>query len=231
MWQKKIKKTLFTLAIGNYEPEICSITFPLLKRYANKIGADFYPITERKFLDWNIRYEKLQIYQLAQDMENDWNIYIDADALIHPEMVDVTELIPKDTVAHMGNDYRPVRYKSDRFFLRDGRNISCCNWFTVASDRCIELWEPQTDITQEDASASCFPTVDEANTVFTPDKLVDDYVLSRNVAKYGLKFTTFTKRFKDIGMGDSWFAWHAYTIPPEQKLLEMKNIVKMWRLT
>jgi hypothetical protein len=230
MWQKKIKKTLFTLAIGDYEPKICEMTFPLLKAYANKIGADFHVIKERKFPDWNIRYEKLQIYQLAQEMENDWNIYIDADALIHPEMVDVTNLLTKDTVAHMGNDYQAVRYRPDRFMLRDGRNISSCNWFTVASDLCIELWEPQTDITQADVTASCFPTVDEANTVFTPDKLVDDFVLSRNIAKYGLKFTTITKRLKDIGLGESWFAWHAYTISAEQKFLEMKNILKMWRL-
>jgi hypothetical protein len=230
MWQKKIKKTIFTLAIGNYEPEICEITFPLLKLYADKIGADFHVIKERKFPDWNIRYEKMQIYQLAQDMQNDWNVYIDADALIHPEMPDVTNLIGKDTVAHMGSDMAAIRWKFDRFFMRDGRNISSCNWFTVASDRCIELWEPQTDITQADATASCFPTVNELNTVFKPEMLVDDYVLSRNIAKYGLKFTTFTKRFKDIGLGDSWFAWHQYTIPADQKLLEMKNIIQQWRL-
>jgi hypothetical protein len=87
MWQKKVKKTVFTL---NTDPdryrEITALTFPLIKAYCNKIDADFYVISERKFPEWkSVTYEKCQIYQLAKDMENDWNIFIDADAVVHPD--------------------------------------------------------------------------------------------------------------------------------------------------
>ena len=230
MWEKRIKKTLFTLAINNWEPDICDITFPLLKRYADKIGADFYVIEDRKFPQWGITYEKLQIYDLSQQMENDWNIYIDADTLVHPETPDVTELLSKDTVAHHGADKLGVRYKTDRYFWRDGRQISSCNWFSVASDWCIDLWHPVDDLTPGECIARCFPTVDESNGVIRASHLIDDFILSRNIAKFGLKFKTLISIFDEVGYKDVWFFWHQYVIPPEQKVIQMKNILTQWKL-
>jgi hypothetical protein len=49
MWNKALKKTIFTLNIDNYAPEIRDITRPLLERYAKKIGADIYDIEDRNF--------------------------------------------------------------------------------------------------------------------------------------------------------------------------------------
>ncbi len=192
MWQKNLKKTIFTLNVDGYSPEITELTYPLMKRYADKIGADFYTIKERKFPGFPSVYEKLQIYELAQKMENDWNIYIDSDALVHPDMMDVTNHLPKDTVLHNGVDLASNRWKYDRYFMRDGRNIGSCNWFTIASDWCVELWKPLDDLTFEEAIANISPIVNELNTVITAEHLIDDYALSRNIAKYGLKFNTFT---------------------------------------
>ena len=70
MWQKPLKKTVFTLNIDGYAPEVTELTYPLMKHYAAKIGADFHIIKERKFPDWPPVYEKMQIYQLAQEMKN-----------------------------------------------------------------------------------------------------------------------------------------------------------------
>ena len=230
MWQKAVKKTLFTLAIDNWQPEICDITFPLLKRYADKMGADFYVIKDRKFPEFPITYEKLQIYQLAQEMENDFSVYFDADALVHPETPDITDLLPKDTVAHNGVD-KNIRYKTDRFFWRDGRGISSCNWCTIASDYCIELWKPPEDLTPQECIDRCYPSVDEANSgVITPYHLIDDFILSRNIAKYGLKFKTLINIFKEMGLENAWFFWHKYIIPPDQKIVEMKKVLEQWRL-
>lgn len=229
MWQKKLKKTIFTLAINNWQPQITEITFPLLKRYADKIDADFYPITERKSPDWPITYEKWQIYDLGQQMENDWNIYIDADALVHPETPDFTMYLNKDTVAHMGNDHASIRYKYDRYFLRDGRHISSCNWFSVGSDWCIDFWHPVDDLTPQECIDRCFPTVDEANTVVTSYHLIDDYLMSRNIAKFGLKFKALNEIIKET-YPESWFFWHQYTLTPEVKVEEMKKILENWRI-
>jgi glycosyltransferase involved in cell wall biosynthesis len=230
VWNKKIKKTIFTLAVNDYAPEIRALTMPLINQYAEKIGAELYTITKRKWPEAAPVYEKLQIYELAQEMENDWNIYIDSDTLIHPDFMDITNHIPKDTVAHNGCDTADNRWLYDRFFYRDGRHIGSCNWFTVGSDWCIDLWKPLDDLTLEEAYKRITPTVNELNTVITPDHLIDDYTLSRNIAKYGLKFVTFRDILAKLGYPNPGFLWHLYTIPVEHKVLLMKNVLNMWHV-
>lgn len=230
MWQKKLKKTIFTLNVNGYPSEITDLTYPLIRAYAEKIGADFFIISERRFPEFPIVYEKLQIYELAQQMGNDWNIYIDSDALVHPETIDFTLHLNKDTVAHNGCDMANVRWKYDRFFRRDGRNIGSCNWFTIASDLCIELWKPLDDLTLEEALKNIQPTVEEVNTIITKEHLIDDYVLSRNIAKYGLKFVTLKRIVTDVGLPNSEFFWHLYTVGTEEKTKQMKKVLENWKI-
>jgi len=232
MWEKAIKKTIFTLNIDNYAPQITELTYPLIKRYAEKIGAEFVIIDKRKFEGWPVVYEKFQIYELAQEMENDWNIYIDSDALLHPDLMDYTVLLPKDTVAHHGSDFAPIRWKEDRFFERDGRHIGSGNWFTLASSLCIELWKPLDDLTLEEAIARISPTVDErVSGVIPADHLIDDFNCSRNIAKYGLKFVPIRKYMEQWGFqGGGPYLWHQYLTPIETKCEEMKRQIKQWRL-
>jgi len=230
MWQKQIKKAIFTLNVDNYAPEVTAITYPLIEFWAKKIGASFNVISERKFEGWPPVYEKLQIYELGQQMENDWNIYIDSDALIHPDLPDLTMVLPRDTVSHHGNDFAPIRWKYDRFFMRDGRHLGSGNWFTIASDLCIDLWRPLDDLTLDEAKANIFPTVEEINAgVFDPSHLIDDYTLSRNIAKFGLKFAPVRKFMEQWGFpnGGPWF-WHKYLDPIEVKVKEMRDVVAQW---
>ncbi len=222
-----MKKTLFTLNVDGYAPEISALTYPLLKKYAYKIGADFHVITDRKFPSLPPVYEKLQIYKLGQ--KSDWNIYIDSDALVHPDMFDVTEFLHKDTVCHNGNDMANNRWRYDKYFRRDGRHIGSCNWFTIASDWCLDLWHPLDDITYQEALENIFPIQEELNTIITREHLIDDYVLSRNIAKYGLHFTTVIKIMNDYNIPGA-YLWHQYTISVDEKIKQMREILKKWGL-
>jgi len=224
-----MKKTVFVLNVENYAPEITELTYPLIKYYANKIGADFYEIKDRKYPEWPVTYEKLQIYDLAKELKSDWYIYIDSDALIHPETIDWTNYLPKDTIAHNGNDMANIRWRYDEYFKRDGRDFGSCNWYTVASDWCIDLWHP-LDIKPDEAVANIFPTIDELNTVITPSHLIDDYALSRNIARYGLKATTLIDLQKEIGLPNANFHWHIYTDTIEVKIERLKNILDEWNI-
>jgi len=225
-----MKKTIFTLNVDGYSPEITEMTYPLIRYYANKIGADFYIIDKRKFKDWPVTYEKLQIYELGQAMKNDWNIYIDSDAIIHPETLDWTLFLNKDTVSHNGNDFANIRWRYDKYFVRDGRHIGSCNWFTIGSDLCIDLWKP-LDLTPKEAISNIFPVVPEFNTVITTDHLIDDYALSRNIAQYGLKFKTIINIQKDLKMEDANFHWHTYTNTKEEKIKMMKDLlINGWKI-
>ena len=78
-----MKKILYTLNICDYAPEITEITLPLLRRYADKIGAHFYVISTREFPDMPVTYEKFQIYKLSKLHANDWSIFLDIDTLVH----------------------------------------------------------------------------------------------------------------------------------------------------
>jgi len=228
----KIKKCVFTLATKGWEPEFLDMTMPLLRAYADKINADFYVIDSRKYLNWPIQCEKLQIYELAQEMKNDWNIYFDSDSLVHPEMLDITTLISKDTVMHNGCDMANIRWKYDQYFLRDGRHIGSCNWFTVASDWCVDLWKFPEDLTPEQCADNILPTVNEQITGFKNSfNLIDDYLLGRNIARFGFKFAAFRDILVKLGLGEAYLLWHQYTISEEEKTVEAKEVLKQWNLT
>lgn len=222
---KRIKKTLYTLQINNYEPQICALTFPFMQHWANKIEADFVVIKERKNPDWPVVIEKMQIYDLAREREDDFAIFLDADALVNPEMFDITAHLRKDTVCFNGKDQNGVRYTMDHYFLRDGRGIGACNWLAIASDWCLDLWHPP-DITMEEALTRVHPTIGEHNSgMFTDNHLLDDYLLSRNIARFGLKHDTITEicgrlgwRNQQTGMAVSPFLFHLYAIPAAEKL-------------
>lgn len=173
-------------------------------------------------------YEKLQIYDLGKS--NDWNIYIDSDALVHPDLFDPTEFIGKDTVMHNGADLANNRWRYDKYFRRDGRHIGSCNWFTIASDWCIDLWHPLEDLTLEEAVENIFPIQSELNSVITREHLIDDYVLSRNIAKYGLKFKTLLELMQDLrDVGN--YLWHQYTMTESDKIINMKTVLDNWGIS
>lgn len=221
-------KTIYLLNIGNYAPELTELTYPYIERYAEKIGAGITVIDERKFPDWDLDYEKLQIYELGKD--SDWNIYIDSDALVHPELPDVTELIPRDTVAHNASDFAPIRWRYDNYFRRDGRHIGSCNWLAVASNWCLDLWRPLDDLTFEEAVANITITVEEEHSPVTREHLVSDYALSRNIARFGLKFTKLTDIWPEVGIHDPEFFYHVYTVDLDEKVRQITETIQRWRI-
>lgn len=223
-----MKKTVFTLCVDNYEPEITEITFPLLKGYADKIEADFYIIQERKFPDLPVVCEKLQVYTLGQQMKNDWNIFIDADTLIRPEMIDITNNIHKDTVAFNKFEWANIRFRYDKYLLKDGRNLGVGNWFAVASDWCIDLWHPLDDMTKDEALSNIFPSSFEVNNNIDREHLLDDYIVSRNIAKYGFKTTKLWDVWEKIGLRDGDFLHHLCSINKKEKIEIMRTVLNKW---
>ena len=220
-------------SINNYEPEITALTYPLMKQYAHKIGAEFNEITERKFDGWPVVYEKLQLYELGRDYE--WNIFMDADTLVRPEFWDVTNHIAKDTVCHNGQDTpADSRWRYDQYFRRDGRHIGSCNWFAVASEWCLDLWHP-LDIPFAEAVENIFPIQNELAHYVQPEHLIDDYTLSRNIARYGLKHTTVNNMSRQMGAVSpdgrpiGWME-HIYNVSAEEKLVKLHHVLDTWAL-
>jgi hypothetical protein len=227
----KMKKTVYTMSINNeYAPDICAITFPLLKKYAEKIEADFFVIHERKFPDWPFACEKFQLYELAKEHKNDWSIFFDADTLVHPDFFDVTSVLSKDMTCSNGTDFSLQRFKADEYFLRDGRFIGKGNWLGVTSDWCLDYWKPLDDITQEEAISRITPTYGEQLFGITSRYLLDDYIVSRNIAKYGLKHMLISN-IEYTGLPkESSYLYHQYLMHDEQKVVEMERVLKLWNI-
>jgi len=223
-------KSIYLLNINNYAPELTALTYPFIEEYANKIGAEIYKITERRFPEWDVDFEKLQIYELSKERGDEWSIYIDSDALIHPETLDVTELLSKDTVAHNGADMALVRWKYDNYMRRDGRHIGSCCWLMVASDWCRDFWTPMSDMTPEEAYKNISITVEEANTVIKAEHLITDYTVSRNIARYGLKFKALNELWPEVGLPEANFFYHEYTVPLDEKIANIKKKIEEWKI-
>ena len=235
-WSKPVKKTVFTLNVspdgrGNYAPEVCSLTYPLMRAYAEKIGAEFHIIKQRKFPEWPVVMEKLQIFELGRKRGNDWNIFFDSDTLISPEFFDVTEHLHKDTIAQNGKDMAGVRWTYDQYFRRDGRHHGACNWCAIASDWCLDLWHPLDDLTPEQAFKNIHITINEHNSgACLREHLIDDYTLSRNIARFGLKVKTIIDICGELGWKENGrpfnnFLYHLYAIDEKEKLRRLIGVL------
>jgi hypothetical protein len=162
-------KGLFVVCVDNYFPALAAITLPSLERYANKIGATFTIIDDRKFPDYPPAYEKMQIYERGKD--NNYNILIDCDIALRREMYDVTELIEGQGVGLWM--WYPARiniahdeYVKDRAFATN---------FVISSKECHDVWKP-FDLSLE-----------EVKKRLKQWRVADEYCFSRNVHRLGIK--------------------------------------------
>lgn len=183
-----MKKIIHCVYIDNFFPELWSYTYPTIKLYANRIGAELNIITQRKYPEWHINYEKMQVWEDGKNAE--LNFLVDADVLIHPYFPDVEDIIPKHHVAFNDNynasrKFNITDYNHD-FFMRDGRDVGVVTNAVVSYKSTHCLWEPLS-ITPEEGKK--ITSVREGD--------IDEYTLSHNLAKYGLRYT-----------GITWEEWH-----------------------
>ena len=188
-----MKKILHVLNINDFFPELFALTFPTIKAYADRTGFTINLITERKFPDYPINYENMQVYEDGKNAEV--NILCDADMLIHPQFPDVTEFLKRDSIAFNDNYNISWKYHVDRirYFMRDGRDVGIATNFVVSSDWTHDVWEPLS-LSQKDIED--LAKKENTDTGGAEGRgwghYADEFALSYNMAKYGLKYTGVT---------------------------------------
>ena len=193
--------------IGNYRPDITEYTLPNIKAYANKIGAEYKEITERKYPDWPITYEKMQIHELGKNY--DWNILCDADVLISKNMPDVTNVVPYNHVGAHGHYDISITVKDpDLYFARDGRQCGVATYFVVSSSLMHDIWTPLE------------MTAEEAKSKMKREFVIDEYCVSRNLARFGMKFTGVSPKAEYL------FHLSLTTEQPEEDLRKVKEWIQ-----
>jgi hypothetical protein len=171
-----MKKTLVTLDI-NYPKEITDLTFPSMEQYAKNIGAEFVILTERKFPNLPITQEKFQLY----DIDADYIIFLDADALINPNSFDFSTLKSDIIVIAEwldGADFLPES--------PPGKNkIRIHSAFLAFSKESKYLVKPHENPLQY------IPNILNPN----PEWQLDEYVMSLNLLENGGNILTIKENF------------------------------------
>lgn len=73
------------------------------------------------------------------------------------------------------------------------------------------------------------PVAFETDKKMSPLHLIDDFTLTRNIAKFGLKHTTFFDIVRSIGQGlNGQYFFHLYNIPETEKLEKLKEKLEEW---
>ncbi len=174
----KSTKCVHVLATPGYAPDLCAITIPRLRAYASRIGANFNLIQERKFPDYPINYERMQVYEAGQSY--DWNINIDADMVVGTKLPDITDISPASRVSIVMKYDLSSHFKTDGniFFERDQRDAGLVDAFVATSSLTHDLWKPLSG-----GFESYKPLFKDSEY-----RRISEYCISLNLATYGLHY-------------------------------------------
>lgn len=167
------KACVHVVVINNWFPELCALTLPLIEEWASNIKADFNLITKPKFEGWPANYERFQIWE--QGREYFWNINIDADFIVNPELEDVTDNDPAIVRAEAYMNASTF-FHENHYFLRNGRNVGMSDNFILSSQWTHDVWTP-LDMTYDEAKLHCI----------RDPRQVSEFAVTLNIARFGLK--------------------------------------------
>tara|TARA_B100000287_G_scaffold342289_1_gene328986 strand:- start:3608 stop:4270 length:663 start_codon:yes stop_codon:yes gene_type:complete len=186
-----MKKLIHVVNINNFFPELFALTYPTIESYAQRYGYEINIISERKFPDYPIHYEKFQVFEDGKEALI--NILCDADMLIHPQFPDMTSHCKRDSIAFNDNYHLSTKYHVDRipYFMRDGRDVGIATNFVVTSDWTHDAWEP-IPLSAKDIESLAKKEVTEDGNQRGWGHYADEFAISFNMAKYGLKYTGVT---------------------------------------
>ena len=192
-----MKKLIHCVYINNYFPELWEMCLPTIKNYAYQIGAELNIITKRKFPQWHINYEKFQVYEDGRFA--DANFLVDADILIHPRFPDFSTITFPHHIAFNDNYNASTKFniEDNIYFKRDGRDVGIASNAVISFKSTHDVWTP-LEITPEEGRY--ITHIREGD--------IDEFTLSQNMAKFGLKYTGITWEdwqryyFVHIGTGD-----------------------------
>lgn len=218
-----LKKALVTLRIGDFLPRLWELTRPFMEGWAMKIGAEFIVIDKRILTVEGdgkpLNYEKFQVHKIAPDY--DWTFFLDCDAWIHIDTPDWSEMVnDKGVVMFNGIDNRLNRFKASNYSRRSNCRLGACTWNVICSDWTADLWTPPEDY--EAACANITLQWNEAKTAHCPrNHLIDDYQLSENVARYGLRYKTLNELCQAMSHPPMYYQ-HLYNCEEYDKLKAMR---------
>jgi len=88
----KSSNLVLTIAVGDYHKNISELTLPSIKKYAEKIGADFKCIENSSFQE--IEWEKTIMFKLLNDYKR--IIFFDIDLIVRQDCPSLFDIVPEN---------------------------------------------------------------------------------------------------------------------------------------
>lgn len=167
------------ISIPDYETPFASISLPMVRAYAQRIGATLNIISQRKFPDFPVTYEVVQIFEAGAAY--DWNMHVGAGVLIGETLPDPSSYISPDHVATNITYSAQMEFvtQGNIYFERNERDLGVSDDIFLAHNLNHEVWEPLG------GSYSQYSHIIKD----CCERKFGSYVISHNMAKYGLKLS------------------------------------------
>ena len=167
------------ISIPDCELPFASISLPMVRAYAQRIGASLNIISQRKFPDFPVQYELVQIYEAGAS--HDWNMHLGAGVLIGDTLPDPSSYISSDHIATTITFSAQVEFYThgNIYFERNERDLGVSDTIFLAHNLNHEVWEPL---------GGPFSSYSHIVKDSRQDKF-GSYVISHNMAKYGIKLS------------------------------------------
>lgn len=200
-----------TVVVNNYQPEMCRLTLPNIKAYADRIGADFNVIDKAVFAGYPPIFEEFQVYEMGKAYK--YNLLIDADFILHSDVPDFTKNVSLNSVGYLGSIELSHCFKPNNYFIRDGRNRGISDAMVVSTYLTHDVWAPPA-YPFEELKKECLLSPHQASELW----------LAINLARFGIPFVPiFTKPCKLYHVG-------TYEQTGEKPENLIKQNLKLWEL-
>lgn len=103
------KNLVLTISIGDYYRNLSYITEPFIKKYAEKIGADFLNITEANPTYITQKWNKFIIHELLNKYKR--IIYFDTDLIIREDCPNLFDIVPENCLGMFNEGRYAQRYE------------------------------------------------------------------------------------------------------------------------
>ncbi len=142
---------VISIAIGDEAAEVSSITSQYHMAYAQKIDAQYLLLTDRTQSWWGL--EKFRVKEIAKKHKR--VLFIDADAIIHPDAPNIFDIVPEGTVG-IFDDWDKLNMndfvKKNIEILNESQNMQCeelrClnSGFVVFDGAHADIWSPPPNV-------------------------------------------------------------------------------------
>jgi hypothetical protein len=203
---------IHTIVINNYQPEVCKLTLPNLKAYADRIGADFNIIDKRVFDKYPIYFEEFQVYEMGKNYK--YNMVLNADFIMHTDVPDFTKDFNLNFVGAVGSIPLANCFKPNNYFKRSGMKNGISDSILATTYLTHDVWTPP-EYTYDEIRGECKKEIQAT-----------EFCLSLNMAKFGISYTQLFK--KKCTFYHAGATFYNKTKKPEELIKENLELWKLW---